>query len=209
MDTTERSIPTPTATVDPVPINGSGPRVTRGEDIDPRYAGIDVVNRAEDVDYERHTPKPISAARLNEMEPKPHTFMMRLHQTSINIGEDAYAEVRIVNLTDRALIGTLPANVRKLIERLFFSGTPSQRGLNKSETRMNTGLKRFEEICYAYGCAGFVSPRLVLRPEDVTDPENEVWVGSGAIALHDLSEFNRICEGDDQLAARRLEGFSE
>ena len=205
----------PGSTTHPPQQNGQGPRTIRGEELGNEYAGMDVVSGPDDVDYDRNAPKLVSAAMLNKfVEENPNhypTFRMILHQTTINLweqtgGQTQYAEVRLVNLTDRALIGSLPTEVRKLVERLFFAGSANQRGNRKAENRMKEGLDRLREIGHAYGVAGFVQPRLVLHKDHVQDPENEVWVG--AIALHDLTEFSRICEGDDQLAARRLEGFS-
>jgi hypothetical protein len=189
--------------------NGSGPRVVRGEDVDPKYAGMDIVDSEADVDYERMTPRPISASRLKETAP-PKTWLMKLHQTSVDRGEPTYAEVRIVNLTDKALIGSMPVGVRKLIERLFFAGeTANQRGKQRAaENRMRQGLTRLEEIGHAYAVAGFVNPRMVLTQAEADADPDAIWVGSGLIKLHDMTEFSRICEGDDQLAERRLEGFS-
>jgi hypothetical protein len=207
VDTQERSIHVSTETV-PVG-NGSGPRVVRGEDIDPRYAGMDIVESEADVDYQKLTPRPISASRLREAAP-PKTWLMKLHQTSIERGEPTYAEVRIVNLTDKALLGSMPTGVRKLVERLFFAGEANQRGAkNKvAENRMRQGLRRLEEIGHAYAVAGFVEPRMVLTQEEAEADPDAIWVGSDLIKLHDMTEFSRICEGDDQLAERRLEGFS-
>ena len=207
MDTQEQVIRIPTH--DQNPNNGAGPRVVRGEDIDPKYDGMDIIESPDDVDYERNAPKPISAARLKE-EAQQKTWLMKLHQTSISRGEPTYAEVRIVNLTDKTLIGTLPAGVRKLIERLFFAGEVSGRGAKHkvAENRMRQGLSRLEEIGYAYAVAGFVEPRMVLTQEEADADPDAIWVGSGAIKLHDMTEFSRICEGDDNLAERRLEGFS-
>lgn len=193
--------------------NGSHARAGRtvaGESISDEYAGMDIVSTVDDVD-EASFPRQITAARLNQFvaeNPDLHPiWKFHLHQTSIQMGDPFYAQVRIVNLTDKTLIGTLPQEVRRLIENLFFAGQVDQRGKKKgAEQRMAEGLSRIKQIGYAYGCAGFVDPKLVLRPEDVRDPEKEVWVG--AIQLHDLTEFSRICEGDDALAARRLEGFS-
>ena len=197
--------------------NGRGQRrVIAGEDVSPEFAGMDIVDGPDDADYNELAPKAVSAAVLNKfLEQNPETrptFRMILHQTTINLseqtgGETQWARVRIVDLSDKALVGTLPAEVRKLIERLFFGGSANQRG-NRNKpgaARMDEGLNRMRDVAYAYGCAGFVEPRLVMRPEDVKDPDKEVWVG--AIALHDLTEFTRICEGDEQLAKRRLEGF--
>lgn len=163
------------------------------------------------VDFGTLKPVRVTAAMLNQ---KAHqlanpVFNLYLHQTTINMGltERFYAKVRIVNLADRALVGTLPDDVRELIERLFFRGEQRRPAGFSGKQRMETGLSRSEQIARAYGCAGFISPRLMLHESDVRDPENETWVGN--IALHDLQEFMRICEGDDQLAARRLEQFSE
>jgi hypothetical protein len=156
---------------------------------------------------EANAPKRVTAAMLNDYA-ETHTdqypeFDMALHQTGINMGVDVTARVRLVNLTDKALVGAQPVEVRKLIQKLFFSNTPQRRG--NAGPRMEEQMQRMKEVGYAYGVAGFVSPRLVLRKEEIRDPENEAWVGS--IALHDLMEFTRICEGDDQLAKRRLAGF--
>jgi hypothetical protein len=180
------------------------------------FAGIDIIDTADDVDYESAAPKQVTAAMLNKWadehgEEFPE-FRFALHQTSINVGEPGslFARVRIINLTDRSLINSVPVEVRDIVQRLFFAGSGNQRGnANRggSRLRMEQSLTRLREVGYAYGVAGFIEPRLVMRKEDVKDPEKEAWVGS--IALHDLTEFSRICEGDDQLAARRLERFSE
>jgi hypothetical protein len=165
----------------------------------------------DDIDLEELKPKRITAALLNAQAhvlANPE-FNMYLHQTTINLGnvDKFYARVRVVNLADRAVVGTLPAEVREIVQQLFFGNQrrPNQGFSGKGQ--MDQGLERSRRIAYAYGIAGFLAPRLVLQPKDVRDPDNETWVGN--IALHDLQEFMRICEGDDQLAARRLESFSE
>jgi hypothetical protein len=175
------------------------------------YQGVVIADSPEDVDYEDMAPKAATAAMFNRpRDDRPKTFLFRLTHTGIREGEDIAAEVRLVNLTDRALLSQVPAEVRQIVQKLFFSGTANQRGTPKKETserRMDNQLKRLKEVGYAYGVAGFVNPKLVMRPEDVKDPEKETWVGN--IELADLTEFSRICEGDDQLAKRRLESFSE
>jgi hypothetical protein len=198
------------------PGNGSAPRpgVVAGESLGHEFAGMDIVSGPEDIDYDAAAPKKISAAQLNRWaEEHPHAeatlWRYRLHQTSINMGGDPiYAVVKIINLTDRTLIGILPMDVRRAVERLFFAGENPARNKQKGNMqRMEEGLQRVKQIGYVYGCAGFVDPQLVMTPQDVKDPEKQAWVGS--IALHDLTEFSRICEGDEALAARRLEPFLE
>lgn len=171
--------------------------------------GVAVVESPEDVDYEEVAPKAASAAMFNNVKTRD-TFLFKLIHTGINHGEDRYAEVRLVNLTDRAMLSQVPVSVRQTVQKLFFSGNANQRGSQRKETseeKMEAQLKRLKEVGYAYGVAGFVTPKLVMNPGDVRDPEKETWVGN--IALADLTEFSRICEGDDQLAKRRLESFPE
>lgn len=155
-------------------------------------------------------PKKLTAGLLNanatSLVENPE-FNFYCHQTTINLGltDRFFARVRIVNLADRALVGTLPNEIRDIVQKLFFAGSGGRPQQFNGRARMDQGLSRSKEIAFAYGCAGFIEPRLVLRPDLVRDPENEAWVGT--IALHDLQEFMRICEGDDGLAARRLERF--
>jgi hypothetical protein len=206
--------PSPPETADVHPSgNGANARAGRvaGESIADEYAGMDFTDDEDGLDPERDAPVPLTAAMLNKFladNPQMHPVRtMRLHQASIQYGQPFSAEVRIVNLTDKTLIGTLPFEVRRIVEKLFFGGQGSgnPRKQKSGQQRLDEGLQRVKEVGYAYGCAGFVNPRLVLRPEDVKDPEKEAWVGT--IPLHDLTEFSRICEGDDKLAARRLEPF--
>ena len=173
-----------------------------------------VVYDADDVDYESLAPKKLSAAVLNAyIEEHPEAgypeFPMYCAKTSMRLGRPFTAQVRLVNLADRAVMGTLAPNVRKLVMKLFFAGSGTTSNRNKpgnTEVQAESTMKRVKEVAYAYGCAGFIEPRLVLERGDVRDPEKEAWVGS--VDLGDLQEFMRICEGDDVLAARRLEGFS-
>jgi hypothetical protein len=103
----------------------------------------------------------------------------------------------------------VPHEIRKLVQKLFFAGgaTSNQNRKQNADQRMDDQLQRIRQVGHAYGVAGFISPKLVLNKEDVRDDQNEVWVG--LYDLGDLSEFVRICEGDEQLAARRLVGFSQ
>lgn len=172
------------------------------------YQGVTVIDSPEDMDYEEMTPKAASAATFNQ--PKRETFLFPLVQTGIKHSQDMYAEVRLVNLLDRATLNQVVPEVRALVQKLFFAGEANQRGNQKKETteqRMNRQMTRLKEVGYAYGVAGFVNPKLVMRPEDVRDPDKETWVGN--IELADLTEFVRICEGDDQLAKRRLQSFPD
>jgi hypothetical protein len=173
-----------------------------------------VVHDADDVDYDALAPKQLTASILNAyIEEHPEAgypeFPFYCAKTSMRLGKPFTAQVRLINLADRAVVGTLAPNVRKLVMKLFFSGsgqTSNQRKQGNTEVQAETTMKRVKEVAYAYGCAGFLSPRLVLERGDVRDPEKEAWVGS--LDLGDLQEFLRICEGDDVLAARRLDGFS-
>jgi hypothetical protein len=136
-------------------------------------------------------------------------FDFRTPRTGMKMGKPGLtARVRLINLTDRTVINAVPHEIRKLVQKLFFAGgaTSNQNRKGTADQRMDDQLRRIKEVAHAYGVAGFVSPRLVLNREDVKDPANEVWVG--LYDLGDLSELVRICEGDEQLAARRLEGFS-
>jgi hypothetical protein len=172
------------------------------------YQGVTIIDSPDEMDYEEMTPKAASAAIFNQ--PKRETFLFPLSQTGIKHGQDMYAEVRLVNLLDRATLNTVAPEVRQIVQRLFFAGEANQRGSNKKESpeqRMERQMKRLKEVGYAYGAAGFVNPRLVMRPEDVRDPNKETWVGN--IELADLTEFVRICEGADVLAKRRLQSFPE
>jgi hypothetical protein len=172
------------------------------------YQGVTVIDSPEDMDYEEMTPKAASAAMFNQ--PTRDTFLFPLVQTGIKHGQDMYAEVRLVNLLDRATLNQVVPEVRALVMKLFFAGEANQRGNRKKESpeqRMESQMRRLKDIGYAYGVAGFINPKLVMRPEDVRDPDKETWVGS--VELADLTEFVRICEGDDQLAKRRLQSFPD
>jgi hypothetical protein len=191
----------------PVQENGSHPQSRAAHD---EFAGIDFVDTSSDVDYDAAAPKQVTAEMLNQFVAEHGAqypeFPFKLTQLSIQMGETMTAQVRIINLTDRALIESVPVEVRNLVQKLFFAGSQQQKGKPNATQRMADTMRRVKETAYAYGCAGFVTPQLVLRPEDVKDPSVQAWVGS--IPLHDLTEYVRICEGDDQLAKRRLEGFS-
>jgi len=169
---------------------------------------VETVNSADDISYLTMGPKKLSgsifAGRTAE-EAYP-VIPFKLVQTSIREQQQLMADVRIINLTDRTILDMQPHKVRELIDRLFFNTNTSPVKVTGKQ-RTNQNLDRLKEICYAYGCAGFVSPKLVLSQTE-EDLENDIlWVGR--IALADLHEFWRICEGADDLAARRLEGFSE
>lgn len=173
---------------------------------------VDIVDSAEDADYDNLSPIQVTAAMLNQFaDEHPELtypeFDMHLPRTGMKLGKpNLTAKVRIINLADRTILNTLPLDVRRIVQRLFFAGDANTRNKGNVEVRMEKTLDRVRETAHAYGCAGFVEPRLVLHKGDVKDPERESWVG--AIDLGDLQEFIRICEGDEQLAARRLEGFS-
>ena len=179
-----------------------------------QFEGIEVVDTAEDVDYDAFAPKQLTAAMLNQFaadhpETSYPTFPYRLPRTGMRLGQPGMtAKVRIINLTDRTVLNILPNEIRSLVRKLFFAGgaTSNQGKRQSAEQRMNEQLTRIKDVAYAYAVAGFVEPKLVLSPEDIKDPEKEAYVGQ--IDLGDLTEFVRICEGDEQLAARRLEGFS-
>lgn len=176
------------------------------------HEGVEVVDSAEDVDYDELSPIQVSAAMLNQFaDEHPElvypTFPMHLPRTGMKLGKpNLTAQVRLINLADRVVVDALPGDIRKIVQRLFFAQPANQRGKGTADSRMENTLKRVKEVAYAYGVAGFVEPKLVLRREDIKDSEREAWVGT--IDLGDLQEFVRICEGDEQLAARRLEGFS-
>lgn len=168
---------------------------------------VEVVNSAEDIDYLSMAPKVASSSILNSFAADPYPIMnFQLVHTSIRARQKLVAKVRVISLTERAVLDVQPKDVRELVHRLLFSNNQAPvkvTGLARDDQAMD----RLKELCYVYACAGFVEPRLVLRKENVRDPETEAWVGS--IALPDLHEFYRICEGDDNLAARRLEEFSD
>lgn len=215
-------------TVDPipeahVPVEGSqgetpspkanGKATVAGETLGAEFAGMDiVVDSEDDIDYDTLAPKALTAAELNawaeshEGDDQYPVWPFLLNSTSIKLGRKRTAQVRIINLTDRALINSVPVEIRSLVQKLFFSNAGARLDKMKGEAKMHAQMQRMKEVAYAYGCAGFVEPELKLRKEDITDPEKQAWVGS--VALNDLLEFVRICEGDDKLASDRLEGFS-
>jgi hypothetical protein len=167
---------------------------------------LPIVRSAEAIDYQRPEPQPLTAALLNEAEEYP-LMKFYMNQTSIKLGQPFTATVRIVNLTDRTILNVQPRHIQDLVHRLVFSGqnaTPVRQNVREKDDQT---LDRAKELCYAYAVAGFVEPRLVLRKEEIKDPTKEAWVGK--VAYSDLNEFMRICEGSDELAARRLSLFSE
>lgn len=201
VDTIAVGEPTDTPEVEPGRGNANGTHPRADE-----FRGIDIVDNADEVDYASTAPKLLTGRMVEEAKANK-TFLLTLHTMSIEAGEKVGAEVKLVNLTDKTLLGAVPHNVRDLIERLFFSAPANQRG-NKpgaKKARTDQTAARIRDVGYSYGCAGFVSPRLVLTPEEADPDNNVVWVGD--IPLHDLTEYARICEGDDALAARRLEPF--
>jgi hypothetical protein len=163
---------------------------------------VEVLTSSDQIPYDTLAPKRLTAASWHNRE-MAKSFNFKLNHMSILMGEPMTARVRIVNLVDRSLLKTLPSDVRKLCFKLFFGTTaPSTKN---DEAKYNAQLDRLEDVVHAYGCAGFLEPRLVLTPQDIKNPEEEMWVGD--IPLADLQEWMRICEGDDALAARRLEEF--
>jgi hypothetical protein len=164
---------------------------------------VEVLTSSDEIPYDTLAPKRLTAASWHNRE-AAKSFNFKLNHMSILMGEPVTARVRIVNLVDRSLLKTLPSEVRKLCFKLFFGNQNSTRAKN-DEVKYDQQLDRLEDILHAYGCAGFLEPRLVLKPEEVRNPEEEMWVGD--IPMADLQEWMRICEGDDALAARRLEEF--
>lgn len=170
-----------------------------------RNETVEVVNGPDDVDYEASRPKRLSAALLNERPEEIPEFKM--HQLSVEMGFPVTAKVRLVNLTDRALLTELPTNVREQAQKLFFSTGNANQKKKSAVAEMENTAERIRKVAQTYGCAGFVDPKLVLTQAEEDEEKNILWVQR--IPLHDLQEFTRICEGDDQLASRRLERFSE
>jgi hypothetical protein len=170
-----------------------------------KYAGMDIVDSGDDVNYDEARPKPISAASLRGDAPK--RFIYNCHQTSIQRGEKVQVVARMVNLTDRAQYGLFSAEVREIVQRLYFTADTANQKKDPPKIRMEKQLKRLEEMGHAYGVAGFVEPKFCLREQDEDAEKGIAWIGR--IALHDLTEFSRICEGDEALAARRLEPFPD
>lgn len=132
-------------------------------------------------------------------------FDMHLYQTSLRVGHRVNARVKIVNLADRALLDTLPVVLRRRVAELFFSDTGRPPTRIDPMGNMDRGTKRNREVANAYACAGFIDPHLVMTQDEVRDPERDLWVE--AVSLHDRLEYVRICEGDEGLAARRLDAF--
>lgn len=186
------------------PLSFPEPEDVRSGAAPDKYAGMDIIDSSADVDPEDR-PRPISAAALASTESK--SFLYNCHQTSIKRGEKVTVVAKIVNLTDRSLFGSYPVEVRDLVQKLFFSAEPQGAKKDPPKIRMEKQLKRLEELGHAYGVAGFVEPKFCLRQQDEDAERGVVWIGR--IELHDLTEFSRICEGDEALAARRLEPFSE
>lgn len=172
----------------------------------PRQDEVVIVNGPEDVDYDAVRPTRLSGALIEEVGGKDIPDF-KLHQMSVAAGYTVTAKVRLVNLTDRHLLTDLPTNVRELAQKLFFRGESAGAKKPNKKVEMENQSIRVRDIARAYGCAGFLEPRLVLDQKDENTENNVLWVDR--IPLHDLQEFMRICEGDDQLAARRLERFSE
>ena len=152
-------------------------------------------------------------ALFNLNLPRKTTQRFKLWQTSMESRagggpEEVFAEVRIVNLTDRSLTNQTANNVDALIRKLFYSNDRKPVG-QKQDSKQNMAevQRRTREVAHAYGCVGFVNPRLVLTQEEENISEGIYWVER--IPLNDLSEFVRMCEGNEELAASRLSAFPE
>jgi len=176
------------------------------------YQGVEIVETPEDVDYDALKPVAATAALIASTTKRDYTGFRLTHtQIARGVIEPLVAKVRLVNLTDKAMLDQVPREIRAIVQKLFFTGTPNQRGRKQEretpEQRMDAQLKRMKEVGYAYGVAGFLEPKLVLNPADADPDRGTLWVGD--IELADLTAFVRICEGDDQLAARQLEEFPE
>lgn len=169
----------------------------------------EVVESAEDVDYQAKAPKRLTGAMLEQVarDDAERGFDFKLHHTSLLLGEPVVARVKIVNLIDKTLLVGLQSDVRQLVQKLFFSGGTAQGKKGNAVSEMDKTATRLRETAFAYGCAGFISPKLVLKKEDARPADDILWAGS--IELHDLQEFVRICEGEDTLAERRLQRFPE
>lgn len=160
------------------------------------------IKQADDLDWEGAQPQKISARAVNEQGGTQKLHKFQLTQTSINLGQfpPGFAVVRLVSLADRSLVGTLPTEVRQVVDRIYNTNVPQN--IPDSE-RTEHILHRAQEVASAYCVAGFVDPKVCWRREDASD--GVMWVG--AIALHDRQEFMRICESEDVIAARRLKPF--
>ncbi len=174
------------------------------------YQGVEIVDGPEDVDYTEMSPKPATFSDLTA--PPKETFPFRLTHTGMKRGKKITAEVKLVNLTDRATLKAVPGEIREMVMKLFFSGAGNQRGRKQEketpQMRMDRQLQRMKDVGYAYGVAGFVNPQLVMNMEYENPNSDPPKVHVSRIDLADLTAFARICEGDDELAARQLEDFS-
>jgi hypothetical protein len=145
--------------------------------------------------------------------PRKPTQRFKLWQASIESAaaggpKEVFAEVRIVNLTDRALTQNTSNPVDAMIRKLFYSNDRKPVGQNKdSRQNMSEVQRRTREVAYVYACVGFVNPRVCLTEEEENISEGIYW--AGRFPLNDLSEFVRMCEGNEELAASRLSAFPE
>lgn len=146
--------------------------------------------------------------------PRKKTQRFKLWQASMEATaaagkkKEVFAEVVIVNLTDRALTRNVSNPVDAMIRKLFYSNDRKPVGQkNDSRQNMSEVQRRTQEVAYTYACVGFVNPRVVLTEEEENISENILW--AGRFPLNDLSEYVRMCEGNEELAASRLSAFPE
>ncbi len=144
------------------------------------------------------TPEKARATRAANLE--GHVFM--LHRTG------GKALVRRLSLTDRAMVGHLPARLQRKVWEMVSENSKgtaaleSDGSLNPAQALNN--LKRAEAVADAYLVAGFIKPRVIFTEADRESP-GDVLVEE--IEVTDKQAYVLWCEGDEKEAANRVAGF--
>jgi hypothetical protein len=143
----------------------------------------------------------------------PQTFKFDLISTSLRLGRPVdrpiKAQVRYLDLADRAEIGALPTAMQSRVLRALAAigkGTPAidEKTDTLSIPQAFKNLEKNEELVNAYCVVGFVRPPLIWTEAERTGPDQVVVT---AVALKDRRAYAAICMSDDEAAAERLSPF--
>lgn len=151
------------------------------------------------------TPGALKAKR----ESAARGFLFKLRRTSLEVGQDVYANVKPLDLTDHVVIGSLPSAMQSRVMRAMMAISKTTPALNEKTNTLSVpvairNLEKNEDLVNAYCVAGFIDPPLIWVE---TDRVNTSQVVVTDIALTDRREFFALCGNSAEDEADRLLPF--
>lgn len=141
-------------------------------------------------------------ARRKQAEDPNLGFWFPLPKTGID------ARVRLLSLTDKAFLASLPDAAQKRITEALATLSGQREGDDKipAHKRAIRAVGKLDDVAREFCLRGFIYPRLVATEAELPEEDESVWLVDD-VHPDDRAAYYNLCEGSDAEAVGKLEPF--